>query len=108
MNIEICVANYLDENHASDILYLLNSYSEDPMGAGEPLSEYCKNNLVIELSKIPQAFSIIAYANGEPAGLANCFQAFSTFKCKPLINIHDFIVVDGYRGHRISQLMLSK
>ncbi len=38
----------------------------------------------------------------------NCFEAFSTFKCKPLINIHDVVVVNEFRGLDLSQQMLSK
>ncbi len=78
------------------------------MGGGKPLNENVKNNLVQELSKLPHAFSVIAYVNDQPAGLVNCFEAFSTFLCKPLINIHDVIVLNKYRGNGISQKMLEK
>ncbi|WP_083234082.1 GNAT family N-acetyltransferase [Candidatus Marithrix sp. Canyon 246] len=69
---------------------------------------FYKENLVIELSKNPDAFSVICYIDDKPAGLANCFQAFSTFKCKPLINIHDVVVAIKFRGLGISQLLLAK
>ena len=61
-----------------------------------------------ELAKLPHAFSIIAYVDGKPAGLVNCFEAFSTFSCKPLVNIHDVIVIKEFRGHNLSQNMLAK
>ncbi len=51
---------------------------------------------------------MICYIDDKPAGLANCFQAFSTFKCKPLINIHDVVVAIKFRGLGISQLLLAK
>jgi ribosomal protein S18 acetylase RimI-like enzyme len=41
-------------------------------------------------------------------GLINCFEGFSTFKCKPLVNIHDVVVIDGYRGQGVSQRMMDK
>ena len=91
-----------------DILYLLDSYSRDPMGGGVPLSDSTKNNLVKELSNIPHAFSVLCYVNNKPAGLINCFEAFSSFQCKPLINVHDVIVLADFRGHGISQLMLKE
>jgi ribosomal protein S18 acetylase RimI-like enzyme len=34
-------------------------------------------------------------------------QGFSTFACKPLINIHDLAVLSGYRGKRIAERMLT-
>lgn len=108
MNIEVLVADYLDEKQAEHISYLLNCYALDPMGGGTALAAHVRENLAAELAKIPQAFSIICYVDDKPAGLINCFEAFSTFKCKPLINIHDVAVLPDYRGLGISQRMLSK
>lgn len=108
MNIEIVKADYLNQQHKKDIPMLLNRYASDPMGGGQPLNEHVKNNLVKALSKLPHAFTIIAYVNNQSAGLINCFEAFSTFTCKPLINIHDVIVLKEYRGSSLSQKMLEK
>ena len=77
------------------------------MGGASPLSDKISLNVAAELSKLPHAFSVICYVDGRPAGLVNCFEAFSTFKCKPLINIHDVIVIEAFRGIGISQRMLS-
>lgn len=108
MNIEVVKADYLNEQHEKEIPMLLDAYASDPMGGGTPLTTEVKNDLVKELSRLPHAFSIIAYINGIPAGLVNCFEAFSTFSCKPLINIHDVFVINEYRGYGISQKMLNK
>lgn len=108
MNIEVKIADYLNEEQAIDIAYLLDAYSQDQMGGSQALPESVKSNLVKELSKLPHAFSIICYVNNKPAGLVNCFESFSTFKCKPLINIHDVVVVNEFRGLGLSQKMLSK
>ena len=78
------------------------------MGGGTPLSAGVKDNLVKALSNIPHAFSLICYVDSKPAGLINCFEAFSTFQCKPLINIHDVMVLTDFRGLGISQLMMGK
>ncbi|MEZ5535316.1 MAG: GNAT family N-acetyltransferase [Thiolinea sp.] len=108
MNIEIIKADYYNEKHAREIPALLDAYARDPMGGGVPLIDAVKDNLVSELAKRPHAFSIIAYADGQPAGLTNCIEAFSTFACKPLINIHDLMVLEAFRGQGISQKMLEK
>ena len=86
--------------------YLLDQYASDPMGGGESLAEEVKRNVVSELSKIPHAFSIICYVDDVPAGLVNCFELFSTFLCKPLVNIHDVIVLKEFRGQNLSQCLL--
>jgi len=101
-------AVYTDQRHAADISLLLNAYASDPLGGGKPLSDFVLSNLSSELAKLPHAFSLICYVSGKAAGLANCFDGFSTFTCKPLINIHDIVVVEEFRGLGISQLLLAE
>lgn len=106
MNIDVFTLNYQDKQQAQDLLFLLENYALDPMGGATPLSQSVKDNLTTELAKLSHAFSVICYVDGKPAGLANCFEMFSTFKCKPLINIHDLVVSAEFRGLGISQKLL--
>ena len=106
MIIEVIKADYMDVKHAQAIETLLDAYARDPMGGGKALDEKVRTNIVRALAKLPYAFSLLAYADNKPVGLANCFEAFSTFSCRPLVNIHDFAVLEAYRGQGISQLML--
>lgn len=86
----------------------MNAYASDPMGGGKALDDVVLKNLVTELDRIPHAFSVICYVDNVAAGLVNCFELFSTFNCKPLINIHDVIVLKEYRGKGLSHKMLKK
>jgi len=106
MTIECKIVDYQDPEQSSALVDLLNNYAKDPMGGSSPLSEDAIKNLAQELSKRPFAFSLIAYYDGQPAGLANCFEGFSTFKCKPLVNIHDLAVNPDYRGKGIATALL--
>ncbi len=108
MNVEIVKADYKNKQHARDIPFLLNEYACDPMGGGEPLAGSTMKNLSAKLSNIPHAFSVLVYVDDSPAALANCFEGFSTFACKPLINIHDICVHKNYRGLGLSQKLLEK
>lgn len=108
MNIEVILADYTNPKHAEELVELLNSYALDPMGGGSPLSADVQANLVNTLAKQSNVFSLIAYVDSKPAGLINCVEGFSTFSCKPLINIHDLAVSPKFRGLKISQLMLQK
>lgn len=108
MNVNLTVADYDNQKHAEDILYLLNQYALDSAGGGRELDSYVKENLIVGLAKLPFAFSILCYLDNEAAGLVNCFTLFSTFKCKPLINIHDLAVMKQYRRQGISQLLLNE
>ena len=108
MQTDIVVADYTNPKHAEDILLLLDHYACDPAGGGLGLSDFVKTNLVPELVKLATAFSVLGYVQGEAVGLVNCFMAFSTFKCKPLVNIHDIVVLDRFRSKGIGQLLLAK
>jgi ribosomal protein S18 acetylase RimI-like enzyme len=107
MPIKIVQADYNNPQHGRHIIELLDCYANDPMGGNKALPDYVAQNLVYELSNRSQAISILAYVQGQPAGLLNCFEGFSTFCCKPLINIHDLIVATEFRGMALSTKMLT-
>ncbi|MFO6423630.1 GNAT family N-acetyltransferase [Motilimonas sp. KMU-193] len=108
MKIDVKVVDYQHPQQGQDLVALLNAYALDPMGGGEPLAADVAANLVARLAELDHALSLICYVDGEPAGLTNAFYGFSTFKAKPLINIHDIAVNPAFRGLGISQLMLDK
>jgi ribosomal protein S18 acetylase RimI-like enzyme len=108
MAIEIIIADYANPKHGADIVYLLNCYAQDDMGQGAPLPTAVQEKLVAELGKRPHALSVLAYVDGRAAALANCFEGFSSFKAKPLINIHDVYVDGDFRGRGLSHRLLEK
>lgn len=108
MTIELLIADYNNEQHAKDLINLLSAYALDPMGGKEALPVYVKENLVATLAKRSDFFTVLCYVNGEAAGLLNCIEGFSTFSCKPLINIHDCAVLNKYRGLGLSLKMFAE
>ncbi len=100
-------ADYTDPADAAAIVMLLDAYASDPAGGGEPLSDFAKTNLVRELAARPQAYSILAFDGAQPVGLVNCIEGFSTFKCQPLVNVHDVAVLASHRGRGIAEQMLA-
>lgn len=108
--IRLTQADYANPVHAAALVMLLDAYASDPMGGGEPLSDFAKMHLVPSLAARPQAYSVLAFASVDdsvPVGLVNCIEGLSTFKCKPLVNVHDVAVLAGYRGQRIGEQMLA-
>ena len=105
---EIVKADFSLPNHADAVLQLMDAYALDPMGGGKGLSSFVKTNLLTELAKRESAHIILAFVDASPAGLAVCFEGFSTFACKPLLNIHDLMVALPYRGRGLSKLLLQK
>ena len=108
MRIEVVRADYHDPQQAADIVFLLNAYAIDPMGGGEPLSPRVKDGLVSSLAELPHASSLLCYVDGRPAGLVNCFEGFSTFSCKKVLNVHDIAVLAEFRGQGLGQLLLAE
>jgi len=108
-SVHVCRADYANPRHAHVLVELLDAYACDPMGGGEPLSGFAKHNLVSCLAVRAQAFSVLAFEAVDeeaPMGLVNCIEGFSTFACKPLVNVHDVVVLPTYRGQRVAERML--
>ena len=106
--IEIVIANLSLPIHADAMVQLMEMYALDPMGGGKGLSEYVKKNLPVELEKRKSAHVLLAFVDTEPAGLLICLEGFSTFACKPLLNIHDLMVALPYRRKGLAKLLLKK
>ncbi|MES2687538.1 MAG: GNAT family N-acetyltransferase [Pseudomonadota bacterium] len=104
----ICRADYHLRSHAEALVYLLDAYARDPAGGGQPLSDFAKTHLVQELAARPQAFSVLAFDGAQPVGLVNGIEGFSTFACRPLVNVHDVVVLASHRGRRVGELMLAE
>ncbi|WP_240310823.1 GNAT family N-acetyltransferase [Altererythrobacter sp. ZODW24] len=99
------MADYGEARDAGEVVRLLDAYACDPMGGGEALNDDVRAKLVSGLAATPGAFSVIARLDGEAVGLANCMTTFSTFAARPIVNIHDMVVLDGHRGHGIGRAM---
>ena len=96
------------KEQGNDLLLLLNAYACDPMGGGQALSKYTQENLLACLIQRTDIYTVISYIDGNPAGLINAIEGFSTFNAKPLLNIHDVTVLSKYRGLGLSKLMFKK
>jgi ribosomal protein S18 acetylase RimI-like enzyme len=106
--LSIRCADYADPRQAAALVALLDAYAQDCMGGGEPLPARARAELPARLAQIPGAFSLLAYLDGVPVGLANCFEGFSTFACRPLLNVHDLVVLPAWRGRGVGQALLAR
>jgi len=100
-------ADYSNPADATALVAMLDAYARDPAGGGEPLSDFAKAHLVRELAARPQAYSVLAFDGEQPVGLVNCIEGFSSFACKPLVNVHDVAVAASHRGRGIAEQMLA-
>jgi len=106
--IEIVRARYHEPAHAAALVELLDAYARDPAGGGEALSEFARTNLVAELATRPFIFSVLAFEDGAAVGLINAIEGFSTFACRPLVNIHDVVVLPGHRRRGVAAQMFAE
>ncbi len=107
MSITITTANFATPSDSKALRLLMQHYACDPMGGGVALSDHVLQKLPAKLASYPNSFSAIAWQDDCAVGLINCFEGFSTFKASPLLNIHDLIVLDRFRGQGVSRQLLA-
>jgi ribosomal protein S18 acetylase RimI-like enzyme len=107
-SIEVIVGDLQNAEHRQAMLTQLDLYMQDPMGGHGKMDEKLASEIIEGLLLQPNYLFFLATCNGEYAGLANCFVNFSTFKAKPLINIHDFSVSPAYRKKGIGEAMMAR
>lgn len=107
MEISILQVDLQNKLHRIHLIKLLNDYMCDPMGNNAPMDEGLAEKIIAGLEAYQSYQGFFVLYGDQFAGLANCNQNFSTFKAKPLINIHDFIVAPEFRsigaGHFLLQ-----
>ena len=104
--LQIKRVDYLNAQDAQALVFLLDAYAQDPMGGGEALQPENAARLCSDMAHIAGAASFIAWLEAKPIGLINCFEGYSTFKAKPLLNVHDIAVLSGHRGQGVGQALL--
>lgn len=105
---EIIRADYGHPDHAAAIVTLMQVYAQDSMGGGDALPLEVTSVLIERLAATPGAASLLAFADGQPAGLLNAFAGFSTFAARPLLNIHDVVVAPAFRGQGLARALMAE
>jgi len=106
MNLRIRPADLADAHDAASITLLLDSYAAEPVGGGKPLPPDVRQRLIPSLKEIPRALVLLAFADDVAIGIAVCFVGFSTFRARPLLNIHDLAVLPQYRRRGAARALL--
>lgn len=100
-------ANLADPADAAAVLRLIDAYARDPRGGGEPLAPAVREQLVPGLAAHPTSCVWLAFDGAEAAGVCVAFIGYSTFRARPLLNIHDLAVLPGRRGRGIGHALLA-
>ena len=94
------------DEHCDQLIRLLDAYMQDEMGNSAPMPADLAPEILNGLKNYSGYLGFFALADGEFAALANCNNNYSTFKAKPLINIHDFVVHPDFRGNGVGRFLL--
>lgn len=105
--VEVRRADYRVPADRDAVVRLLDAYARDPMGGGAPLAADVRARLCDDLARLPTAATFIAWRGDEAVGLINTFEGYSTFKARPLLNVHDLAVLPTHRGRGIGQALLT-
>ena len=101
-------ADLTDPADARGLLEVLDSYASDAMGTRQPLAEETRERIVPGLREHPTTLVLLAVLDGRTVGIAVCFLGFSTFRARPLLNVHDLAVLPEHRGRGIGRLLLDE
>jgi GNAT superfamily N-acetyltransferase len=94
-------------DHQEAVIAMTDAYSRDPFGDGKPLDPAVRGRLIEGLRRHPTTLIFLALDGARPVGEAVCFTGFSTFAARPLVNIHDLVVIPEYRGSGVGRGLLA-
>ena len=106
MALLIFLADLNNSEHQRSITELLDMYCRDQFGDLQPLSDTARESLIPGLLRHGGARVFLAYEGQMPLGVAICMIGFSSFRGKPLINIHDIAVRPEARGKGVGRQLL--
>ncbi|SON48374.1 Acetyltransferase family protein [Vibrio tapetis subsp. tapetis] len=79
---------------------LFNEYAKAVSANLDPLV----TNKIFEL---PYFHGFLCYIEQQPVAFAVCFESFSTYRSKKVLNIHDFMVSLNHRGQGMGKILLA-
>ncbi len=106
MSLSVILSDLANPKQQAAIVELLDMYCRDEFGDSQPLSDHARTNLIPGLVKHGGARVFLAYDGDQALGMAICMLGFSSFRGKPLINVHDIAVSPEARGKGVGRQLL--
>ena len=106
MNLHVREADFDDERDTNGFIAVLDSYASSTIGGGRALTADVRERVVPMLRAHPTSLVLLALAGDQRVGIAVCFFGLSTFRARPLLNIHDLAVLPRYQGKGVGPALL--
>ena len=107
MTIQVADLDFQSESQIEQFLNVLTTYSQEAGAGNQGMSEQAKADLPRLLNELPNRQVLVAIKDELIVGVAVCLSGFSTFKAKPVLNVHDLAVLPSHRGQRIGSTLLA-
>ncbi len=105
-SIDIFEADLSNTSHVDAAVLLIDLYAREVNGTGQGLQDDVKAALPKGFASHPTTQIFLAMIDDSPAGVAVCFGGYSTFRAKPILNIHDLAVHPDYRSKGVGSALL--
>lgn len=102
---EIKIADLTNQNDKNDIIELIKGFNGESTSGGG-LDSSVLNELIPNIIEFGNYLIYLAYVDGKAAGFSICFEGFSTFKAKKILNIHDFYISNEFQGNGYGYLLM--
>ena len=106
MSVSIVDADLGRDDHCVGLVSILDEYARLPHIAGRGLPDDVIENLTVRLASTSGKQILLAVDDEKVVGVAVCFEGFSTFAGRPLLNIHDLAVTSDCRGKGVGTMLL--
>lgn len=103
---QVLIADLNQPAHADAVVELLDMYCRDFFGNQGPLENEVRNRVIRGL-KEAGGTCFLAQDGEAFVGLAICLPSYSSFRARPVLNIHDLAVVPQHRGKGIGRALLA-
>lgn len=103
---DVLIADLSQPAHADAVVALLDMYCQDFFGNHAPLENEVRFRVIRGLKECGGTCFLARHGEAF-VGVAICLPSYSSFRARPILNIHDLAVVPECRGKGVGRALLA-